>query len=107
MQRWFFLEDKPTDDCDEVAVSSFRTRVGRSSGVPSETGTSDTKEWTFTVVMNQLIATNEVVALSGSCSSLGNWDPYHCVLMTPILGNLHSNYNTNSHFSKQARTRIW
>lgn len=37
--------------------------------------------WTFNVVVNLKLLPNERIALTGSCKSLGKWNPELCVLL--------------------------
>lgn len=39
------------------------------------------RSWTFNVVVNEDLMPNETMAITGSCESLGQWKPGHCVLL--------------------------
>lgn len=67
MQRWFFGEENRTSEV------LHRVQLNETSG-----GGGGRKH-TFRVLVNQHLESFEWVAVTGECSSLGNWLPAHCV----------------------------
>lgn len=65
MERWFFGEDKANGTIESIHQMQLTESTGR--------------KHTFHVLVNQPLEPNERVAVTGECSSLGNWFPARVV----------------------------
>lgn len=75
MQRWTFVDANPEGLFIETSpVTSLRSKE-------SNISVGKMRSWTFNVVVNNDLMPNECIAITGSCESLGQWKPGHCVLM--------------------------
>ncbi|XP_052866164.1 glycerophosphocholine phosphodiesterase GPCPD1 [Anopheles cruzii] len=76
MQRWWFLEENG----DAKDVSAKLESSGKKAKPPKPSGD---RRHTFRVLVTCELLKDETVAVTGSCESLGNWDPEQCVQMHP------------------------
>lgn len=70
MQSWVF----DNTESDAIVGDSSQS----SANIRNPIGNSG-RPHTFRVLVNQRLEPNERVAVTGECSSLGNWSPAHCV----------------------------
>lgn len=68
MQRWF---ETYNSDGAESSSNNGKLNVSKLDG--------NGRLHTFRVLVNQNLDPKEHVAVTGECSSLGNWLPAHCV----------------------------
>ena len=73
MQRWWFLDDKN----GTLTSGSVTTQKTKKTNVP----VGDGYQHKFRVLVTQSLLRDEIVAITGNCDSLGNWDPQHVVQM--------------------------
>lgn len=75
MQRWTFIDANTQGLHIETSPStSLRSKESTSS-------MGKIRNWTFNVVVNQELMPNEAIAITGSCETLGKWNPGHSVLL--------------------------
>ncbi|KAL5279528.1 GPCPD1 family protein [Megaselia abdita] len=75
MQRWTFVDANTKGLYIETSpVTSLRSKE-------SNLSIGKMRPWTFNVVVNEDLMPNECIAITGSCESLGQWKPGHCVLL--------------------------
>lgn len=75
MQRWTFVDANTKGLYIETSpVTSLRSKE-------SSISMGKMRSWTFNVVVNEDLMPNERIAITGSCESLGQWKPGHCVLL--------------------------
>jgi len=77
MKRWWLINETETagkGDC-------------KSKSLPSEVS----RKWTFRVILNRVLDPREIIAVSGSCDSLGNWNVSQALQLMQNGGNVLQN----------------
>uniref|UniRef100_A0A182ML41 GP-PDE domain-containing protein n=1 Tax=Anopheles culicifacies TaxID=139723 RepID=A0A182ML41_9DIPT len=101
MQRWWFLEEN-----GEAKGTSSSTSQKTESSVkkPKQPTPAGDRRYTFRVLVTYDLLKDETIAITGSCDSLGNWDPEQCVQLHPENGKLILHYcSTNITVSIQSK----
>ncbi|XP_055376159.1 glycerophosphocholine phosphodiesterase GPCPD1 [Condylostylus longicornis] len=75
MQNWFYVDDVAEHECHLQQPSSSST-----SSLETNSSVRTTK-WHFLVVVHQPLQPNEKLAITGDCTSLGNWQLEKCLVM--------------------------
>ncbi|KFB46645.1 hypothetical protein ZHAS_00014551 [Anopheles sinensis] len=79
MQRWWFLEENGEAKDSPSSSSSHAQQqdpTGKRQKQPKQAGD---RRHTFRVLVTYDLLKDETVAISGSCETLGSWDPQQCV----------------------------
>lgn len=67
MQRWWYVENNEIHKPCRVPIKNSEDTNGTSNEL--------FREWTFNVLVTEPLNSIEKIAISGECSSLGNWNP--------------------------------
>uniref|UniRef100_A0AAG5CWB2 GP-PDE domain-containing protein n=1 Tax=Anopheles atroparvus TaxID=41427 RepID=A0AAG5CWB2_ANOAO len=79
MQRWWFLEENGEAKESPLPSSSPSKQQDPTEKKPKQPKPAGDRRHTFRVLVTYDLLKDETVAISGSCESLGNWDPQQCV----------------------------
>lgn len=77
MQRWWFM-DETANLAPGTATPSSSSSSSCSQSIDEKT---NTKLWTFKVLVNNNLLENERIAITGDSSSLGNWKPENIIIL--------------------------
>lgn len=85
MERWYFGEDKANGTSESMQQMQLTDPTGR--------------KHIFRVLVNQPLEPNEVVAVTGECSSLGKWLPARVVQLQREFGEFEASppFTTRKH----------
>lgn len=83
MQRWWYLDEK--NKIVNNSVDYFTpTNVMANSATDA-----DERQWSFRVLVTQILNPFEGIAVIGECSALGKWIPQRATFMTHEEGKFH------------------
>lgn len=91
MHRWFFAIER--EECEQKVKDNKDT----TNIVAEETNVEEIiyTDWPFCVTVRAMLQGNEILAITGNCDELGNWDPKRLVLMNRVTSSRSSHCTTH------------